>query len=124
MPINSRNKGQRGEREVRDILNAFGYKARRGGQQSGGGNVLSADVHVEELQGILHFEVKFTETLNIHKAFEQSTSDSEGALPVVVHRKLKKPWLITLDFKEFLKRFGHVLHQMPQEKAPKKQTAV
>lgn len=103
--INSREKGKRGEREWRDVLRAWGYKARRGQQFSGSPN--SPDV-VSDLKNI-HFEVKLVERLNVHKAMEQAMHDCGEfgtgipRAPVVAHRASRSEWLITMRASDWLK---------------------
>src|SRR6476619_427503 len=71
-PMNSRQKGKRGERQWRDELRANGYDARRGQQFSGSPD--SPDVVCDALPWI-HFEVKAVEKLNIEDAMEQARRD-------------------------------------------------
>jgi hypothetical protein len=100
MAINSKKKGKRGELEVVHFLKDRGYNARRGVQYKGTPD--SPDVECEELN-FLHFEVKRAESLNIEKALQQSISDAgENQIPVVVHRKNKEKWKVTLSFDDFL----------------------
>lgn len=97
----SRNKGKRGEREVRDLFKEVGFdKARRGQQFAGSPD--SPDVIVPGLDGY-HVEVKFVENLNLYKALEQAIADGDGKKPLLFHRKSHTDWLVTLDAKEFLK---------------------
>ena len=99
--MNARQKGARGEREWRDQLREAGYTARRGQQFSGGSD--SPDVICDELAGVIHFEVKRVQALNIHAAVEQATRDGAGKTPVVAHRKNNQPWLVTILAKDFFK---------------------
>lgn len=95
---NSRRKGKAGELEVAHILKARGYDARRGQQFSGA----NGDADVVGLPGI-HIEVKRVEQLNLDKAMAQSISDArEGEVPVVVHRKSRAAWLLTMHLSDFL----------------------
>ena len=117
--MNSREKGKRGERQWRDELRANGYQARRGQQFSGSAE--SPDVVCEEL-GWIHFEVKAVERLNIEEAMDQARADcarmngatspqplspkgGEGRqkVPVVVHRRSRRGWLVTMEAGTFLK---------------------
>ena len=44
------------------------------------------------------------ERLNIHEAMKQSRRDArEADVPVVIHRKNRTKWLVTLDLDEFMK---------------------
>ena len=97
--MNSRKKGARGEREWRDQLRAAGYTARRGQQFSGGTD--SPDVICEELDEVIHFEVKRVESLNIHKAMQQADNDAVSKIPVVAHKRNGEPWLVTMPSEAF-----------------------
>jgi Holliday junction resolvase len=98
MGINSREKGAKGERELARILRERGYDARRGQQFSGA----NGDPDVVGLPGI-HLEVKRVERLNIYDAISQSIGDArDGEMPVVVHRKNARKWLVTMTLDDFL----------------------
>ena len=100
MSINSREKGKRGELDLAAFLRDHGYvDARRSVQHCGYNG--DADV-VGALPGY-HLEVKRVERLNLDAAFEQSVRDArDGEIPVVVHRRNRKPWMITMRFEDFL----------------------
>lgn len=99
--INSRAKGCRGEREVRDVFKEFGFTdARRGQQFSGSPD--SPDVIVPGIPD-WHWEVKLVENLNLYKAMEQAIRDAGGKKPCVWHRKSHTNWLVTIDAREFLR---------------------
>ena len=104
MPINSKLKGNEGEREFAKLCQKFGYKgARRSVQYCGINN--DADV-VGGPEGF-HFEVKRVEKLNIYSAVEQSKRDArDGEKPVVAHRKNRKEWLITMPADVFFEIIG------------------
>lgn len=104
--VNSRNKGAAGEREWANWLKERGYEARRGQQFSGGKD--SPDV-VSNLP--FHFEVKRVQALNMDKAMEQAQRDSEGngKVPMVVHRKDRKEWKVTLSAEHFFELFEKVI---------------
>lgn len=96
MGLRSRNKGKRGEREAAgEIVRLFNVDARRGRQYSGGDD--SPDV----ITGIhdVHFEVKRAELLSLYAAMEQASRDAGEKLPVVLHKKNRKPWvaIVRLD---------------------------
>jgi Holliday junction resolvase len=99
--INSRAKGARGERAWRDQLRAEGYTAIRGQQFSGGQD--SPDVICEELKGVLHFEVKCVQNLNLEKACEQAERDTKGIAWAVAHKKNNKDWKVTISASTFFK---------------------
>lgn len=96
--MNSRQKGARGERELAELLRAYGYEARRGQQYCGS----NGDADVVGMDGF-HIECKRVEQLNIYKAMEQSERDArEGEIPIVCHRKDRKGWLVTIRFDDFM----------------------
>jgi hypothetical protein len=99
-PMNSRAKGQRGERAWCDQLHARGYDARRGfGQHVGG--CIEPDVVCGELDG-LHFEVKVGARPNIDAAMVQARRDARaGRRPVVVSKRDRGDWLVTVDAETF-----------------------
>lgn len=100
MAPNGRQKGKRGELEVARILRDYGYRKCRRGQQYCG---INGDADVIGIPG-LHIECKRVEKLNIDDALEQSIRDAkDGELPVVMHRKNRKPWKVTLELDEFMK---------------------
>ena len=96
--MNSRQKGKRGELEAAKVLKEYGYDARRGQQFSGA----NGDADVVGLPGI-HLEVKRVEKLNISEAMQQSIRDArDGELPVVMHRKNRETWLVTMPLRVFM----------------------
>ena len=105
--MNVRQKGKRGERLWRDELNAFGFTGSfRGAQQYMGGGVENPDVVCPTLPDI-HWEVKFTESLNVRKAMEQAINDSEGQkTPIVAWKKNNADWLVVMKADDFLKKYA------------------
>lgn len=103
--VDSRRKGIRGELEWRNwLIENLDQHARRGFGQSYGGSC-RPDVETS-IEG-LHFEVKCVESLNVGKAYLQALRDAKpGHIPIVVHKKSRQPWMITLkadDIFEFAK---------------------
>ena len=99
--INGKQKGKRGELELAKILREYGYDVRRGQQYCGA----SGDADVIGLPGI-HIECKRVEALNIEKAMEQARHDAGDNMPVVMHRKNGKKWLVTMDLDNFMSLYG------------------
>jgi len=101
MAVNSKQKGNRGEREWASFCREQGYNVRRT-QQYAGVTEESADCI-----GLpyIHQEVKRVEKLNIYDAIGQANNDAntrrtlemDVLLPIVAHRKNGKPWLVTMD---------------------------
>lgn len=99
MPINSRAKGARGEREWRDQLRNAGFDARRGQQFSGGAD--SPDVICESLPG-LHWEVKRVEAGNPYIWMAQAERDAGSKkMPVVAHKRNGQDWLCIIRAEDF-----------------------
>ena len=100
--MNSRDKGKRGERELAKVLSENGYDCRRGQQYCGS----NGDADVIGLEGV-HIECKRVEKLNIYEAMYQSIGDArDSETPVVMHRKNKKPWLVTMLLVDWLDMYG------------------
>ena len=108
--VNSRNKGQRGEREVIELIRKiFGVKYAR--TPLSGGMDIKGDIRKPYKQkpticDLFHWEIKYQEHLNIWKAFEQSENDSRkdptNPIPIVAFRRNNSKWLLTLGLDEFL----------------------
>jgi len=101
MAVNSKQKGNRGEREWAAYCREQGYEVRRT-QQYAGGMEESADCI-----GLpyIHQEVKRVEKLNIDDALEQAKEDNEptindihklNKIPIVAHRRNGKQWKVTM----------------------------
>ena len=98
MSVNSRQKGARAERELAKLLTKLcGVSCRRGQQYSG----LHGDADVVGLP-LIHIECKAVEKLNLRDAMEQSERDArDGEIPIVIHKKNRKPWLVTMNLEEW-----------------------
>ena len=101
--MNSRQKGKRGELLLAKELRFLGYEnARRGVQYCG--RTGAADI-VEALPGC-HIECKFVERLNLEDAYSQSSHDArENEIPVVMHKKSRGKWMVTLSLEDFIEIF-------------------
>lgn len=101
--MNSRNKGAKGERELAEKLRGLGFKTRRGQQYSGA----NGDADVVGIDG-LHIECKRVERLDLDGALEQSINDARvGEIPVVIHRKNRKDWKVTMRLEDFTKLWNN-----------------
>jgi malonyl CoA-acyl carrier protein transacylase len=93
MGRSQREKGKRGERlAAKAVSQAIRIPARRGVQYQGGAD--SADLTVA-IEGV-HWEVKFVERESIRAWMKQAQDDSGGKIPVVLSKRSREPWLITL----------------------------
>lgn len=100
--MNSRQKGARGERELAEKLREYGYETRRGQQYSGA----NGDADVVGIPGI-HIECKRVEKLNLDDALAQSVRDARDAeIPVVMHRKNRTEWKVTMLLDDFMRIWG------------------
>lgn len=105
--MNSRAKGAEGERELAKILRGYGYETIRSVQYCGA----NGDADVVGVEG-LHIECKRVERLNIHDAMKQAVNDArEGEIPVVMHRKNRTKWLVTLSLDDFVKLWKEAEHE-------------
>lgn len=93
-----RDKGKVGEREVVELIWSHGFEARRGQQHRGGGD--SPDV-IHNIPNV-HVEVKRRETFSLYPALEQAREEAVDAVPVVFHRRSRKPWVVVLYADDFL----------------------
>ena len=89
---------RRCQRELAKKLREYGYDCRRGQQYCGA----SGDADVVGLPGI-HIECKRVERLNLEDAMAQSRRDArEGEIPVVMHRKTRSPWMVTMTLEDWV----------------------
>lgn len=99
--MNSRDKGCRGEVELANLLRTYGYDTHRGQQYSG----LQGDPDIVGLPGV-HIECKRVERLNLESAMDQSRRDArKNEIPVVMHRKNRRPWIVTMDLESFMRMY-------------------
>ena len=100
--MNSKRKGNRAERELLNILQSYGLDAHRNDQRYIGG-IDNPDISVKIGPVSVHVECKRVERLALAAALRQAHRDANGhALPVVVHRRSREPWLITLGREDLL----------------------
>lgn len=101
--MNSKRKGNSGERELLRILKSQGIEARRNDQTYKCG-VDNPDISAIIANLPVHIEVKRTERFNLYEAMEQAVHDANGhAIPIVAHRRNNKPWCICILLDDFLK---------------------
>ena len=99
--MNSRRKGEEGERELARMFREYGYSSRRGQQYCGA----NGDADVVGLPGV-HIECKRVEKLNISEAMRQSQRDVRpGEMPAVFHRKNREQWLVTMSLGDWIKLY-------------------
>jgi hypothetical protein len=108
MPINSKRKGAKGERELAKVLRGYGYSEARRTQQYCGDN---GDADLVGLPNI-HIECKRVEKLNIYDAIDQAKSNSgknelpfDYPLPAVFHRRNDHEWLVTMCLDDWMRLY-------------------
>lgn len=94
MGKSQREKGANAEREVAQLIRKHGFNARRGQVFNHEPDIIT-DIPV-------HLEIKRQETTKIHEWMKQSTEQSRGQSPAVVHRRNREDWLITMKFEDWL----------------------
>lgn len=91
----SRSKGKRGERlACAAIKEQFpGWTPRRSVQFKG--TAESCDIDIPEMREWF-VEVKFVERLNVWEAMGRAVVEAEGKLPILMHKKTRSDWLVTI----------------------------
>jgi hypothetical protein len=105
--INVRNKGQRGEREVIDILQTYvddirlRYRLQPVVLQR---NTLQAHLGGTDIHGLpgFAFEVKFQENTQVSQWWLQTVRQAEklNAIPILFYRAIRQPWIV--KFRSFV----------------------
>lgn len=100
MPVNSKQKGARFERQLASKFREYGYEARRTAQYCGNTGDAS---DVVGLPG-LHIEAKHQERMSLYDWMAQAKRDSEGTgnLPAVFHKKNHAAILVTMELDDFM----------------------
>ena len=101
MPINSKQKGARFERQLASKFREYGYDDARRTQQYCGNTGDASDV--VGLPG-LHIEAKHQERMCLYDWMAQAKRDSEGTenLPAVFHKKNNAAILVTMELEDFM----------------------
>ena len=110
--INSREKGKRAERMLsKELTRLSGLACRRSQQYAG----INNDADVVGLP-FIHIECKAVERLNLRDAMSQSENDAkEDEIPVVMHKKNRQPWLVTLHLEDFAILYKAWLREWEEE---------
>lgn len=100
--MNSKRKGNAGERELCGILSVAGISTRNDQRYVGG--VDNPDISFRIGANHFHVECKRAEKFNAYAAMEQAEHDANGhAIPVVMHRRNRRPWLVVMRLPDWLK---------------------
>lgn len=103
MPVNSREKGKRFERQLASKLREYGYDNVRRSAQYCGNSGEAADL--VNLPGI-HVEAKHVEKMTLYDWMAQAKHDAaesgKGLLPAVFHKKNNHAILVTMELPDFM----------------------
>lgn len=103
--LNSKRKGNAGERELCAILAEAGAAHRNDQRYIGGED--NPDISFQIGGGRFHVECKRAEKFNAYAAMDQAERDANGhAVPIVAHRRNRKPWLVVMKLDDFLRLAG------------------
>lgn len=103
MPLDSKAKGARYERELAAYFRANGYDTRRTAQYCGNTGEASDIVGLP----LVHVEAKHQETLRLADWVSQAVRDSagNGRIPAVFHRKNGEKTLVTMRLDDWMELY-------------------
>jgi hypothetical protein len=104
----NKRKGAAGERELANLLTELtGVEWQRGYQRRTGGDE-NPDVYADVLPwSALHIECKRSvRNVGIHAAYKQARGDCGERVPVVVSRRDREGWLVTVGLEDLLRLLG------------------
>lgn len=105
--MNASKKGSRGEIELLHLLEGQGLTCHRNDQRYIGGKD-NPDIALTISGQRYHVECKRRERLNLHEAYAQAQRDAgRDCTPVVIHRRNREAWMITLSLNDFIKGVKH-----------------
>ena len=105
--MNAKRKGNQAERELLRILQEYGVDAHRNDQRYVGG-IDNPDISVRMGPVSVQVECKRVERLQLAAALRQAHRDANGhALPVVVHRRSREPWIVSMELTDLLEVLGY-----------------
>lgn len=101
--INSKQKGNRYERELAKTFRDYGFtEARRGVQYSG------KQGEADDVVGLphIHIEAKHVEKLNLYSAIAQAERDAnEDEMPCVFHKRNRTKTYVTMALDDWMKLY-------------------
>ena len=96
--MNSKAKGNRGERELANLLKTYGFNTRRGVQYNG----RQGDADVVGING-MHIECKRCQQVKDEAFLQQAERDArKGDIPVVMYRRNNEKWKATMRLDTFM----------------------
>lgn len=100
--MNSKRKGSEAEREICAILTDAGFANAHRNDQRYVSGYANPDIDADGLEGY-HIEVKRVERLNVPEAMKQARRDALERAPVVIHRRSREQWLVTMTLDDWMK---------------------
>lgn len=101
MPVNSKAKGARFERQLASLFREQGYEARRTAQYCGNTGDASDVVGLPHI----HVEAKHAEQMRLYEWMAQARRDAsaggKGKLPAVFHKKNNAAILVTMELNDW-----------------------
>ena len=101
MGASQRRKGADAEREVVNILREHGINAKRGQVFNNEPDIIT--------DSNIHYEVKRQEQIRIAEWTKQAEEAAGNCIPVVVYRKSRDDWHVSLRLNDFLELTGNTL---------------
>lgn len=108
--VRAKDKGARGEREVRDLFRAYGFDADRV-PLSGATDVMKGDVLVEGL----HVEVKRAEATRLWEWIAQAQGQCADRPWWLCLRRNRTGWYVVMDLEQALELLAQVRHHSPNQ---------
>ena len=94
-----------------DLLQQAGF-AHRNDQRYVGG-LDRPDITLQVNGQAFHVECKRCEKLSLYEAYQQAEHDANGhAVPVVMHRRSRKPWLVVMKLQDWFEILENGLPRM------------
>ena len=127
MPINSKQKGKRGELRIVHALQEYGFDAHRTAQCRGDTGE-AADVEIKGFDCKLHIEVKNCNRMQLYNWIAQADRDSKaqnkGNTPIVIHKADNKPILVSMHFEDFMDMYIKSIGGVPDYESNRTETEV
>ena len=113
MPVNSRQKGKRGELDLcHSLISVLGWSGTRRAQQFNG-NAGHADVVIPQMPGMFP-ECKLVNRFNLSEAMKVAVEQCRGLIPVVFHRRDREEWMVTVRLSDWRALSEMVCNATPQ----------
>lgn len=126
MPINSRQKGKRGELDLcHSLTSVLGWSGTRRAQQFNG-NAGHADVMIPQLPRVFP-ECKLVNKLNLSLTMKVAVEQCRGLIPVIFHRRDREEWMVTVrlsDWRALSEMVAAATPQVPSDPTSQSDTTL